>query len=75
MLFSYFQKREILRVAVSVAADRVRERGNALDARTAAVSIVDAAIAAQERLIEKDGGMSDRLLLSLRKAKDGMIEV
>lgn len=75
MLFSYFQKREILRVAVNVAADRVRERGNALDARMAAVSIVDAAIAAQERLIEKDGGMSDRLLLSLRKAKDGMIEV
>lgn len=75
MLFSYFQKREILRVAVSVAADRARERCNVLEVRTAAVSIVDAAIAAQERLIEKDGGMSDRLLLSLRKAKEGMIEV
>jgi hypothetical protein len=74
MLLSWLQKREILRIAVNVAADRVRTSTHR-EAKQVAVAIVEAAIAAQERLVEKDGGVTDRLILSLRKKRDGMIEV
>lgn len=78
MLLSWLQKREILRIAVNVAADRVRTSTHMFadrEAKQVAVAIVEAAIAAQERLVEKDGGVTDRLILSLRKKRDGMIEV
>lgn len=74
MLFSYFQKREILRQAMEVAVEKAGSSSDNLDAPAmAALSIVKAAIMAQEMLVEADGSISDRLLLSLRKAKDGML--
>jgi hypothetical protein len=73
MLFSYFQKREILRHAVEAAVEKARSSDSREAPAMAALSIVEAAIMAQERLVEADGSVSDRLLLSLRKAKDGML--
>jgi hypothetical protein len=74
MLFSYFQKREILRMAMELAVEKARSSDNIEAPAMAALSIIEAAIMAQERLVEKDGSVSDRLLLRLRKAKDGMID-
>jgi len=73
MLLSYFQKREILHIAVNAAASRAME-GRTAEAKAVALSIVEAAIAAQERLVEKDGSASDRLIMHLRKAKAGMVD-
>lgn len=74
MLLSFWQKREILRAAVNAASIRATEGRGASDARATALAVVDAAIAAQERIVEKDGSIGDRLLLGLRKARHGMLE-